>query len=47
MAANAEARAVDEWMASVSIKEIAPQDYTLVTVEASDPVEVALKVQIW
>lgn len=41
--ANADARAVDAWFASVSLKEIAPQDIPLVTVEASDSVEVALK----
>ena len=42
--ANADARAVDSWFASVSLKEISPQDYVLVSVEASDSVETALKV---
>lgn len=42
--ANADARAVDSWFASVSLKEISPQDYALVYVEASDSVETALKV---
>lgn len=43
--ANNEARAVDSWFASVSIKEIAPQDYPLITVDASDNVEAALRVR--
>lgn len=42
--ANQDARAVDAWFASVSLKELAPQDYNLVAVEASDPVETALRV---
>jgi CBS domain-containing protein len=41
--ANADARAVDAWFASVSLKEISPQDYSVVSVEASDSVETALR----
>lgn len=44
VSANQDARAVDAWFASVSLKELAPQDYNLVAVEASDPVETALRV---
>jgi CBS domain-containing protein len=41
--ANADAKAVDAWFASVPLRDLAPQEVALVTVEASDSVETVLK----